>query len=192
MSSSSCARCHRLLDEKFIEWEQHQYHSECFRCFRCEKSLKNQLVYSSRKNPEEFFCSTCSKNETSTFSTRCSRCRKKFLPKSNYVEFDQNLFHVECFVCSSCQKSLIDDEFYRQNEKKMKYFCKICHEKTLNRCELCGETIHDGHIVIFQDKTYHDSCAKCATCKGEIGGQMCFVKTRQGHFYCRSCEEKQI
>jgi hypothetical protein len=45
---------------------------------------------------------------------------------------------------------------------------------TLEKYELCKKIIDKGHIIIFQDKKYHDVCMRCAKYKDNIGGKNMF------------------
>jgi hypothetical protein len=83
---------------------------------------------------------------------------------------------------------MINKKFYLNNNQ---FLCEMCHEMTLDKCALCGKAINKGRIIIFQDKNYHDTCMRCAKCKGAIGGKICFSKTKDGSFICRSCDENE-
>jgi LIM domain-containing protein 2 len=182
-----CARCDHVIDDaKFVEWNNREYHEKCFQCFDCQRSLKNKMVYTD----EQFFCSICikNKNRNEKIISRCFRCQKNFLSNTSYTEFDGKYYHESCFTCSSCNKSIIEKQFY---PNKNRLLCEICYETTLDKCELCEKTINKGHIIIFQDKKYHDTCMRCAKCNGDIGGKMCFTKTKDGSFICRVCEESE-
>jgi hypothetical protein len=190
---SSCARCDQVINEEHdsntIEWNDREYDEKCFKCFNCQKSLKNKMVYPN-KTTDEFFCSICIKtqNKNDKLSYRCFRCKKKLLPNTHYTEFNEKYYHDLCFTCSSCKKSILHETFYPNNNHLL---CEICYEMILEKCELCEKTINKGDIIIFQDKTYHDTCMTCAKCKGGIGGKMCFTKNKDGTFMCRLCDENE-
>ena len=190
---SVCARCDQVInseyDSKTIEWNNLEYHEKCFKCFDCQKSLKNKMVYTDKTN-DEFFCSKCikNKNKNNKISNRCIRCKKKFLSNTHYTEFNGKYYHDLCFTCSSCNQSIVNKDFYPTNNHLL---CEICYEMTLDKCESCKKTINKGHIIIFQDKKYHDTCMICATCKGGIGGEMCFKKNKDGSFICRLCDKHE-
>lgn len=176
-----------MIDEKrdtnIIEWNNREYHEKCFKCFNCQISLKNKMTYSNETN-DEFFCSKCiKKNEN-----ECFRCKKKIRSNTHYTEFNGEFYHKSCFTCSSCKKSIVTKKFYPNNNNLL---CEMCYEMTLEKCESCKKIINKGHIIIFQDKTYHDTCMRCAKCKGNIGGKICFRKTQDNSFICRLCDENE-
>jgi len=188
-----CARCDQVIDEEndsdIVEWNNREYHEKCFKCFDCQISLKNEMAYTNNTN-QEFFCSTCNKkrNKNTKITKRCFRCRKNFLPDTHYTEFNGKYYHELCFTCSSCNKSMVNKKIYPNNNQLL---CEMCYEMTLDKCALCGKIINNGHIIIFQDKKYHDTCMRCAKCKGDIGGKICFSKNKDGSFICRYCDENE-
>jgi len=93
--------------------------------------------------------------------------KKKFLSNTHYTKFNEKYYHELCFTCSSYNKSIINKNFYHL----------LC-EMTLEKYELCKKIIDKGHIIIFQDKKYHDVCMRCAKYKDNIGGTICFTKNK--------------
>src|ERR1700722_19317820 len=177
-----CTRCNQMIDDEngknIIEWNNQEYHEKCFKCFNCQISLKNKMVYTDKTN-EEFFCSICIKNQKkkNKISNRCFRCHQKFLSNTNYTQFNGKYYHELCFTCSSCNKSITNKNFH---PNKNRLLCEMCHEMTLAKCEFCEKVINKGHVIIFQDKKYHDTCMRCAKCKCDIGGKICFIKDNNG------------
>jgi len=102
-----CFVCNqKIIGSEMIALER-TYHQSCFKCTECGALLPPQF-YSLKGNP---ICKNCSdKNLEPDDSIQCTKCSKKIT--GSYVNYKEQSFHNECFLCGKCSSTLPLDNFY--------------------------------------------------------------------------------
>ncbi|XP_028654244.2 thyroid receptor-interacting protein 6 [Erpetoichthys calabaricus] len=116
--------------------------------------LTKKLVYDMNHPPtEEYF-------------GRCARCGNNVVGDgTGCIAMDQ-VFHVECFTCITCQCRLRGQPFYAIEKKS---YCENCYISTLERCSKCSHPILD-RILRAMGKAYHPHCFTCVVCNRCLDG----------------------
>ncbi|XP_066578586.1 thyroid receptor-interacting protein 6 [Amia ocellicauda] len=110
--------------------------------------LTKKLVYDMNHPPtEEYF-------------GRCARCGENVLGDGSGCVAMEQVFHVGCFTCITCQARLRGQPFYAVDKKS---YCENCYISTLERCSKCSHPILD-RILRAMGKVYHPRCFCCVVC----------------------------
>jgi hypothetical protein len=112
---------------------QERYHQRCFVCGKCQKPFSGAAFFMENGKPCHAECVGTEKNmakaavQSLSSEKVCNGCGKEFgaYGSRRYVE-DLGHFHPECFVCTSCHKSL-EGQFYVH---------PTTHEPTCQRCAI--------------------------------------------------------
>ncbi|KAK1153608.1 thyroid receptor-interacting protein 6-like [Acipenser oxyrinchus oxyrinchus] len=103
---------------------------------------------------------------TDQYFGRCARCGDNVLGDgTGCIAMDQ-VFHVECFTCITCQCRLRGQPFYAIEKKS---YCENCYISTLERCSKCSQPILD-RILRAMGKAYHPHCFTCVVCSRCLDG----------------------
>ncbi|KAL5961299.1 LIM/homeobox protein Lhx3 [Taenia solium] len=129
-SAPICSRCSEQVHEKTLLLVLDQYwHAKCLYCPDCGVSLVNKCFY----RDGEVYCrgdffrgETTKMDETCTirrFGTKCASCDEGIPPNEMVRKAHDNVYHLECFVCHVCARSLnTGDEFYLLADRRL--MCK--------------------------------------------------------------------
>ena len=174
-----CVECNRPIDPQQhgrIEMNHRFYHSDCFVCAICRRPLNPSQTYSIFN--DQPWCRQCEDK-----TKQCSVCRKPIINQG--ITYESLDYHVHCFCCSKCQKSLEHEEILCANQSKP--FCVQCHEELFaKRCAKCQRPIPSNvKYPVIDDKPYHDQCFLCAKCHRPVGSKK-FFKDQRG-FICSNC-----
>lgn len=97
---------------------------------------------------------------------RCARCGESVVGDgTGCIAMDQ-VFHVECFTCVTCQCRLRGQPFYAIDKKS---YCESCYIVTLEKCSVCAKPIMD-RILRAMGKAYHPQCFTCVACHRCLDG----------------------
>ncbi len=103
----------------------------------------------------------------------CDYCKRE-IADANYVTVEDKCFHTEHFLCAECSKSLVNQKFFKEQNK---YYCENCFNKEfVPKCQKCGEPIQ-GRYFEFDGKIYHKQCyekfiaPRCCLCQKAIDGE---------------------
>ncbi|XP_053114849.1 thyroid receptor-interacting protein 6-like isoform X2 [Hemicordylus capensis] len=97
---------------------------------------------------------------------RCARCGENVVGDgTGCVAMDQ-VFHVECFTCSTCRCRLRGQPFYAIERRS---YCESCYIVTLEKCSMCSKPIMD-RILRAMGKAYHPQCFTCVVCHRCLDG----------------------
>ena len=180
---SYCSICQNLINENKIEFNNRLYHSNCFKCSICQRYLNdlktNRFQLDDRGEP---ICSNCELSKAKI----CFICDKPIIDE-NILMIDQKNYHANCFNCSKCQKSLINQKDIRRNNSKIVCF-QCYHRDFAPKCEQCSEPISTGKTIIFNENKYHLDCFRCNQCKQIINDQN--VSVMNSKCYCDQCYQK--
>ncbi|MBN3275030.1 TRIP6 protein, partial [Polyodon spathula] len=103
---------------------------------------------------------------TDQYFGRCARCGDNVLGDgTGCIAMDQ-VFHVECFTCITCNRRLRGQPFYAIEKKS---HCENCYISTLERCSKCSQPILD-RILRAMGKAYHPHCFTCVVCSRCLDG----------------------
>lgn len=92
--------------------------------------------------------------------TLCESCGKKC--SGEVLRVQEKYFHINCFKCHSCKKSLAQGGFFTREKD---YYCTECYQKNFGqRCATCGLYV-EGEVVSALGNSYHQKCFTCARCR---------------------------
>nr|CDS24093.1 Lhx3/4 [Echinococcus granulosus] len=116
-SAPICSRCSEQVHEKTLLLVLDQYwHAKCLYCSDCGVSLVNKCFY---RDGEVY----CREDFFRRFGTKCASCEEGIPPNEMVRKAHDNVYHLECFVCHVCARSLnTGDEFYLLADRRL--MCK--------------------------------------------------------------------
>ncbi|XP_061197109.1 LIM/homeobox protein Awh-like [Saccostrea echinata] len=106
-----CEGCHELiLDRYFLHVNGGSWHSSCLRCCVCclqldqEEScfVKDDNIY-------------CRQDYIGEFGTKCSKCFRRIQSTDWVRRARDNVYHLACFACDTCQRQLSTGEEFALN-----------------------------------------------------------------------------
>ena len=115
--SPKCEVCTKPIADKGIKFSLKSYHIGCFTCTGCKISLVGQNGKVKDKNGEPF-CQSC----IDKIAKKCFKCRG--LITSRYTVYKDQPFHLRCFQCNKCGKSIGNGEFFETSLGEI--FCPRC------------------------------------------------------------------
>lgn len=109
----------------------------------------------------------------------CAFCHKAISPRKLAVEAMKRQYHVHCFTCRTCHCHLAGQKFYQKDGRPL---CKLCYQRTLEKCGKCGEVVQE-HVIRALDRTFHPTCFTCVTCARCIRDEN-FALDNKNEVYC--------
>uniref|UniRef100_A0A9L0SGS8 Thyroid hormone receptor interactor 6 n=1 Tax=Equus caballus TaxID=9796 RepID=A0A9L0SGS8_HORSE len=97
---------------------------------------------------------------------RCGGCGEDVVGDGAGVVALDRVFHVGCFVCSTCRAQLRGQHFYAVERRA---YCESCYVATLEKCSTCSQPILD-RILRAMGKAYHPGCFTCVVCHRGLDG----------------------
>ncbi|XP_053169030.1 lipoma-preferred partner [Hemicordylus capensis] len=138
--------------------------------FRPEDELEHltkKMLYDMENPPsEEYF-------------GRCSRCGENVVGEGTGCTAMDQVFHVECFTCMTCNNTLRGQPFYAVEKKA---YCEPCYINTLEQCSVCAKPIME-RILRATGKAYHPHCFTCVICQRSLDG-IPFTVDAGGNIHC--------
>nr|XP_033814016.1 lipoma-preferred partner [Geotrypetes seraphini]XP_033814017.1 lipoma-preferred partner [Geotrypetes seraphini]XP_033814018.1 lipoma-preferred partner [Geotrypetes seraphini]XP_033814019.1 lipoma-preferred partner [Geotrypetes seraphini]XP_033814020.1 lipoma-preferred partner [Geotrypetes seraphini]XP_033814021.1 lipoma-preferred partner [Geotrypetes seraphini]XP_033814022.1 lipoma-preferred partner [Geotrypetes seraphini] len=110
---------------------------------------------------------------------RCSRCGENVVGEGTGCTAMDQVFHVDCFTCMTCNNKLRGQPFYAVDKKA---FCEPCYIHSLEQCSVCTKPIMD-RILRATGKAYHPHCFSCVVCYRSLDG-IPFTVDASGHIHC--------
>uniref|UniRef100_A0A8C5MQX2 LIM domain containing preferred translocation partner in lipoma n=1 Tax=Leptobrachium leishanense TaxID=445787 RepID=A0A8C5MQX2_9ANUR len=110
---------------------------------------------------------------------RCSRCGENVVGEGTGCTAMDQVFHVECFTCMTCNSKLRGQPFYAVEKKA---FCEPCYIRTLEQCNVCAKPIME-RILRATGKAYHPHCFTCVVCFRSLDG-IPFTVDASGQIHC--------
>ncbi|XP_050430452.1 actin-binding LIM protein 1 isoform X2 [Adelges cooleyi] len=93
--------------------------------------------------------------------TYCSGCKKKCSGEVLKIKGDK-YFHIECFKCTLCHRSLVQGLYFSEDGS---WYCPEDYQKLFGKkCTVCNDYIKD-ELVIVLGQTYHQQCFTCSHCR---------------------------
>ncbi|GAB1290322.1 Thyroid receptor-interacting protein 6 [Apodemus speciosus] len=103
---------------------------------------------------------------TGEYFGRCGGCGEDVVGDGAGVVALDRVFHIGCFVCSTCRAQLRGQHFYAVERRA---YCESCYVATLEKCSTCSEPILD-RILRAMGKAYHPGCFTCVVCHRGLDG----------------------
>lgn len=145
---------------------------------------------------------------------KCVLCAKTAYG-AEQVSYDKQIYHVECFRCTTCNKKTSPGkaELWKGKIYDKRCFNKegFSHESTKSakwkpktggssgggsgkyggggvKCTICSATVYSGECVSFDKKPFHAKCLACSTCTKKITPAQC--ASFESTLYCHGCFKK--
>ncbi|CAB03095.2 Zyxin [Caenorhabditis elegans] len=192
MNINICVGCGKEItgDQPGCNAMNQIFHVDCFKCGQCSKTLAGASFYNIDDKPT---CEGCYQNSLE----KCTACNRAISDK--LLRACGGVYHVNCFVCFSCKKSLDGIPFTLDKDNNV--HCVPCfHDKFAPRCALCSKPIvpQDGEKesvrVVAMDKSFHVDCYKCEDCgmqlSSKLEGQGCYPI--DNHLLCKTCNGNRL
>ncbi len=118
---------------------------------------------------------------------QCKKCAQYFLPGETISMYQSDIYHPDCFRCGNCQKLLVNQGFFRQEDGC--FYCLNCHIDHGVHCLKCQEPFLTGEILSqFDGKYFHNTCFLCDICQQMI--DMKYFNYRNDKVVCEFCWNK--
>ncbi|GAV03876.1 hypothetical protein RvY_14245 [Ramazzottius varieornatus] len=103
--SLKCRGCEMPIFDRFIMTVlNHTWHADCLRCHHCKIHLQDRCFF---RNERLF----CRQDYFRVFGAKCRGCGAAILPDDLIRKTPNgNIYHAECFTCTSCHKLLSTGE----------------------------------------------------------------------------------
>ncbi|KAK3556505.1 hypothetical protein QTP70_008305 [Hemibagrus guttatus] len=112
-------------------------------------------------------------------SGRCASCGENVVGEGTGCTAMDQVFHVDCFVCMTCNCKLRGKPFYAVDKKA---YCEPCYINTLETCNICSKPIME-RILRATGKAYHPHCFTCVVCHRSLDG-IPFTVDASNHIHC--------
>merc|ERR1712130_914177 len=132
-----CGSCGGMILDRFIlKVVDQPWHAKCLTCAVCAQPLRDKCFV---KNNEVF----CREDFFRKYGTKCSGCQEGIAPSSVVRRAQDNVYHVDCFMCILCNRKLdTGDEFYLMEDKKL--LCKQDYDSAKAKAADYGDGV-DGN-----------------------------------------------
>mmetsp|Transcript_11220 Transcript_11220/g.13877 ORF Transcript_11220/g.13877 Transcript_11220/m.13877 type:complete len:154 (-) Transcript_11220:16-477(-) len=114
-------------------------------------------------------------------TVKCTNCDQAVTGRS--IKVGEWTWHIECFVCAECRKSLIQQAWCKYEGK---CYCQEDYNKLFApKCGRCGNILTESYITAL-NKCWHKSCFTCFNC----GTTLSKFEQVNGEPSCSSCASK--
>ncbi|XP_067132028.1 four and a half LIM domains protein 2-like isoform X2 [Centruroides vittatus] len=105
--STRCVKCNQIITTGGVTYRNEPWHRECFCCTNCEMCLAGQRFTSRDEKP---YCAECFGE---LFAKRCNACNRPItgIGGTRFISFEDRNWHNDCFLCASCNLSLVGKGF---------------------------------------------------------------------------------
>ncbi|XP_036426254.1 lipoma-preferred partner isoform X2 [Colossoma macropomum] len=110
---------------------------------------------------------------------RCASCGENVVGEGTGCTAMDQVFHVDCFICMTCNCKLRGKPFYAVDKKA---YCEPCYINTLETCTICSKPIME-RILRATGKAYHPHCFTCVVCHRSLDG-IPFTVDASNHIHC--------
>ncbi|XP_055917123.1 LIM/homeobox protein Lhx3 isoform X1 [Eupeodes corollae] len=121
-----CGGCHELILDRFIlKVLERTWHAQCLQCSECRAQLNDKCF---ARNGQLF----CKDDFFKRYGTKCSACDLGIPPTQVVRRAQDNVYHLQCFLCVMCSRTLnTGDEFYLMEDRKL--VCKRDYEEAKSK-----------------------------------------------------------
>nr|pir LIM homeobox protein ceh-14 - Caenorhabditis elegans [Caenorhabditis elegans] len=131
-----CSLCDKKIRDRFVSKVNGRcYHSSCLRCSTC----KDELGATCFLREDSMYCRA---HFYKKFGTKCSSCNEGIVPDHVVRKASNHVYHVECFQCFICKRSLETGEEFYLIADDARLVCKDDYEQA--RDKHCNELEGDG------------------------------------------------
>ncbi|KAK6978346.1 LIM/homeobox protein Lhx9 [Biomphalaria glabrata] len=118
-----CAGCGgRILDRYYLHAVEKQWHTHCLTCSDCHFRLDSELTCFARDG--NIYCKT---DYYRRFAVKnCARCQMPISVNELIMRAKDQVFHLTCFACSACNRTLKSGEQYGVKEGLI--YCRMDYE----------------------------------------------------------------
>ena len=103
--SKRCTICSKPVVVKALQFSLSTYHPECFNCSECSCNLATGTIKVKEKLGKPV-CIDCHLKS----AKKCFKCHDPIISK--HTIYNGRVFHLECFTCNKCGKSVAKSEFF--------------------------------------------------------------------------------
>ncbi|XP_058123660.1 LIM/homeobox protein Lhx3 [Anopheles ziemanni] len=130
-----CGGCHELILDRFIlKVSDRTWHAKCLQCSECRVQLNEKCF---ARNGQLF----CKDDFFKRYGTKCAACDLGIPPTQVVRRAQDNVYHLQCFMCSMCSRQLnTGDEFYLMED------CKLICKPDYEAAKAKGLYLSDGSL----------------------------------------------
>ncbi|KAE8602864.1 hypothetical protein XENTR_v10014156 [Xenopus tropicalis] len=178
--SSKCFGCRATImpGSRKMEYNGSNWHETCFVCQSCREPVGNKPFI---PKESKIYCMPCYEKQ---FANQCKSCRKAITKGG--LSFQEQQWHRECFVCTSCKKNLVGEKSTSRDESP---YCVDCFDNLYaKKCAACAKPITGqggAKYISFEDRQWHSDCFTCAKCSKSLVGEK--FHTNEDDVLCPSC-----
>ncbi|XP_024117428.1 four and a half LIM domains protein 1 isoform X1 [Oryzias melastigma] len=180
-----CHGCYKIIPAgiESVKYKGNLWHEECFTCCSCRGPIGSQSFISKDK---DIYCSSCYDKK---FTKNCVSCNKAIT--SGGVNYQDQPWHGDCFVCSGCAEPLAGSSFTNHEDQ---LFCVNCYKnRVAKKCSGCNNAItgfgKGVNVVRFEDSSWHEYCFNCKGCSVNLPQKGFVLKGRD--IFCTECGNKE-
>ncbi|TPX58307.1 hypothetical protein PhCBS80983_g03210 [Powellomyces hirtus] len=111
-----------------INFADSLFHTECFKCSKCDSLIdfENNVVLIGEDG--KAVCVNC--------SFKCKLCGEPILEEA--ITTDEDTYHMACFRCAKCNRSIGDYSFFHADDK---LWCTDCHAESVQKADGSNESL---------------------------------------------------
>uniref|UniRef100_A0A7N6B815 LIM zinc-binding domain-containing protein n=1 Tax=Anabas testudineus TaxID=64144 RepID=A0A7N6B815_ANATE len=168
-SNEFSAKCHACLKtimpgSKKMEHKGNSWHENCFTCNRCQQPIGTRSFVQKDGNN---YCLSCYEKQ---FALQCVHCKKPIT--TGGVNYRDQPWHKECFVCIGCKQQLAGQRFTSRDDFAycLDCFCNLFAKK----CAYCTTPISGlggSKYISFEQRQWHNDCFNCKKCCVSLVGR---------------------
>jgi hypothetical protein len=107
------------------------------------------------------------------------KCKQPIV-KNDWVQYSGD-WHVKCFGCHICGRSVIYDKLSLMQGTLL---CQICKSSLETHCGVCRKIVGDLKKEAH-GRMFHHSCFNCSICKRPLGLEESHFSN--GQLFCSAC-----
>uniref|UniRef100_A0A8C2XQQ5 LIM zinc-binding domain-containing protein n=1 Tax=Cyclopterus lumpus TaxID=8103 RepID=A0A8C2XQQ5_CYCLU len=149
---------------KKMEHRGNSWHENCFACNRCQQPIGTRSFIQKDANN---YCLPCYEKQ---FAMQCVHCKKPIT--TGGVNYRDQPWHKECFVCTGCKQQLAGQRFTSRDDFAycLECFCNLFAKK----CAACTAPISGlggSKYISFEQRQWHNDCFNCKRCCVSLVGR---------------------
>jgi hypothetical protein len=121
LNGSKCFRCSQVIEKDGVTFNERDYHQTCYTCDVCGNELMRYKKTLTDKAGLGLYCEPC---HIQKFAPKCNKCGQPIPPYMPGTQYEDKMYHKECFACSRCKKSLENKKFFKTGNLTV---CEQCY-----------------------------------------------------------------